>query len=72
MSGFDFLKDLPPADLSGLSSDVVLTSIRTMDPMHKVQILAEVDAEIERRREVNRFADGVLVALRIARTLLVA
>ena len=72
MSTFDFMNDLPPADLSGVSADEVVASIRTMDPERKVQVLAAVDAEIEQRRAVGNIADGVLIALRIARTLLVA
>lgn len=72
MSTFDFLKDLPPAELSGVSAITVAASIRAMDPGRKADVLAAVDAEIEQRRAVGRITDGVLIALRIARTLLVA
>ena len=72
MSAFDFMDDLPPADLSGVSVGEVGTAIGTIDPERKAEIIAAVDAEIEQRRSASSIVDHVLVALRIARTLLVA
>jgi hypothetical protein len=69
MSDFDFMQDLPPLDVTGLSPDELIAKIATLDPELKTHMIAALDAEIEQRQLAGNVADYVLAALRIVRAL---